>query len=82
MPHGVPAWLLAYKLCGQATARAAPPPDKTLLIIGLEGGGLLMVSHGHQHSEEEERANANLKLYVFSAAGEDCRAKNLLEGKI
>ena len=66
--------------------RAAPPPDKTLLIIGLEGGGLLMVSHGHQHSEEEEeedeRENGNLKLYAFSAAGGDCRAKNLLEGKI
>ena len=76
MPRRVPAWLLAYKLCGQP---ATPPPDKTLLIIGLEGGGLL-VSHGHQlHSEgeeeggeeeeeEEERANSNVKLYVFSAA--------------
>ena len=63
--------------------QGSPPPDKTLLIIGLEGGGLLMVSHGHQHSEEEEeRANGNLKLYVVSAAGEDCSAKNLLEGKI
>ena len=42
-----------------------------------------MVSHGHQHSEEEEeRANGNLELYAFSAAGGDCRAKNLLEGKI
>ena len=67
----LPAWLLAYKLCGQATT-AAPPPDKTLLIIGLEGGGMLLVSHGHHWGggRRQLRANANLKLYAFSAAVE------------
>ena len=84
MPHGAgAAWLLAYKLCGQATARAAPHQIKLCSLSAWRGAvpqpaGL---SWSPLRGGEGQRANGNLKLYVFSAAG-GLLQKNLFGAKI